>query len=381
MFNAPFAAEAVEIVNAFQSDEIRYVEPHDVGERIFEDSGSCAIHVGLVSDKIAEVGLGINDRATAFTGKRVVLDSVNASGSVAVEKLMQMLLIDSVQLHGDDSGIFPHTPEPTKENLSGAGGLCDVVPGIKADVGFAQDPDADRLAIVDETGAYIGEEYTLVLCAMALMEARMGKGAGAGKPVFVVNLSTSRMIDDVAKHYGGEVVRTAVGEANVVEAMKRLKGEGRDVVLGGEGNGGVIWPEVTYVRDSLSGMGLVLSLMARTGKSVSELVGMVNGMGPTDEVRAQGYTILKSKSGLAKKEDARPVVEHLAEVYGGDPSARVDLQDGIRVDWDEKGVWAHVRASNTEPIMRVIVEAPSSGEAEATAAAIGAEIGRLGEVE
>ena len=123
---------------------------------------------------------------------------------------------------------------------------------------------------------------------------------------------------------------------------------------------------------------MVLSLMARTGKSVSELVGMVNGMGPTDEVRAQGYTILKSKSGLAKKEDARPVVDHLAKVYGGDPSARVDLQDGIRVDWDEKGVWAHVRASNTEPIMRVIVEAPSEEEARRAGEEIGSAISAVG---
>ena len=293
---------------------------------------------------------------------------------------MQRLQTHSVQLHGDGSGIFPHTPEPTKENLSGAGGLCDAVPGLKADVGFAQDPDADRLAVVDERGEYIGEEYTLVLCAMALMEARMGKddAPSEGKPVFVVNLSTSRMIDDVANHYGCEVVRTAVGEANVVEAMKSLKASGRDVVLGGEGNGGVIWSEVTYVRDSLSGMALVLSLMARTCKTVSQLVEMINGLGPTDEVKANGYTIIKKKSALAKKSDADPVVEHLRGIYDAQGDCRVDLQDGIRIDWDAKGVWAHVRASNTEPIMRVIVEAPSSEEAEAVAAEIDGQIGAMG---
>lgn len=196
--------------------------------------------------------------------------------------------------------------------------------------------------------------------------------------MFVVNLSTSRMIDDVAKRYGAEVVRTAVGEANVVEAMTRLIGEGREVLMGGEGNGGVIWPEIGLVRDSIGGMAMVLSLMSRTGKSVSELVGMVNAMGATEEVKAKGYTILKSKSGLAKKEDAKPVVAHLAAVYGGDGSARVDLQDGIRVDWDDRGVWAHVRASNTEPIMRVIVEAPSEAEARRTAEEIGSAIGSVG---
>ena len=306
---------------------------------------------------------------------KVVVDSVNCSGAIGADALARDLKFQYTQLHGDSSGIFPHTPEPTKENLSGEGGLCDVVPSVGASVGFAQDPDADRLAIVDERGEYIGEEYTLVLCAMALMEARGGgQDSKKGKPVFVVNLSTSRMIDDVAAHYGAEVVRSAVGEANVVEVMKSLKAQGRDVVMGGEGNGGVIWAEVTYVRDSLSGMALVLSLMARTGKTVSELVEMVNSFGPTDEVKGNGYTILKAKSDLASKADAVPVVKHLDGIYSRQAGCRVDLQDGIRIDWDERGVWAHVRASNTEPIMRVIVEAPSKSEAERVAGEIDGHI-------
>lgn len=337
------------------------------------------LHALIVEFKLPQHGLDRRELGKLLA----VIDSVNASGSTGSALICQRLGVRSVQLFGDDTGIFPHTPEPTKENLSGEGGLCDAVPGLKADIGFAQDPDADRLAIVDERGKYIGEEYTMVLCAMALMEARMGEEAGerrAGspsqeggegqKPVFVVNLSTSRMIDDVAKHYGAEVVRTAVGEANVVEAMKSLKASGRDVVLGGEGNGGVIWPQVTYVRDSLSGMALTLSLMARTGKTVSQLVEMVNAMGPTEEVQAHGYTIIKQKSALASKADAEPVVKHLRGVYESRDDCRVDLQDGIRIDWDARGVWAHVRASNTEPIMRVIVEAPSAAEAQAVAAEI-----------
>lgn len=336
----------------------------------FED-----LHASVVEYALPQRGL---DRRE-FGKLLVVVDSVNASGSTGSALMCQTLGVRSVQLYGDDTGIFPHTPEPTKENLSGEGGLCDAVPGLKADVGFAQDPDADRLAVVDERGEYIGEEYTLVLCAMALMEARKSDPASSnGKPAFVVNLSTSRMIDDVAKHYGGEVVRTAVGEANVVEAMKSLKASGRDVVLGGEGNGGVIWPEVTYVRDSLSGMALVLSLMARTGKTVSQLVEMINGLGPTDEVKANGYTIIKKKSALAKKSDADPVVEHLKGIYDAQDDCRVDLQDGIRIDWDDRGVWAHVRASNTEPIMRVIVEAPSAEEAESVAATIDEQIASMG---
>ncbi|MCA9302516.1 MAG: hypothetical protein KC996_00190 [Phycisphaerales bacterium] len=304
----------------------------------------------------------------------VVIDSVNCSGGLISQLFFEDTPCRAIHIHGENTGRFPHTPEPTKENLSGAGGLCDAVPGLKADVGFAQDPDADRLAVVDELGGYIGEEYTLVLCAVAIMEGRKTNGGGGdGRPAFVVNLSTSRMIDDVAKHYGAEVVRTAVGEANVVEAMKRLKQEGRDVVLGGEGNGGVIWPEVTYVRDSLSGMALVLSLMAMTGKTVGELVKLIDSMGPG----GNGYCIVKEKASLASKADAVPVVEHLARVYGGMAGCRVDLQDGIRVDWDEKGVWAHVRASNTEPIMRVIVEAPTEAVARETVAAVNSEIGKV----
>jgi phosphomannomutase len=392
---APLACEAEEIISLFRKSD---GEPKQTRER------------GIVVAHCSEVGVHISWAVDSFyriAGEKpekkvnkipVVLDSVNCSGSMMAVPFFERLGVRLYPIACDGSGDFPHTPEPTKENLSGAGGLCDVVPAMKAGVGFAQDPDADRLAVVNEHGAYIGEEYTLVLCAMALMEARENQQSskaaeqqmGGGeektrlgepghqekKPVFVVNLSTSRMIDDVAAHYGAEVVRAAVGEANVVEQMKRLTGEGRDVVLGGEGNGGVIWAQVTYVRDSLSGMALILSLMARTGKTVSELVSMVNSFGPTDEVKADGYTILKIKSDLASKADAQTVVEHLNRVYSQRGDCRVDLVDGIRIDWDELGVWAHVRASNTEAIMRVIVEAPSEGEAKRVALEIEGEIGK-----
>ncbi|MEM9167707.1 MAG: hypothetical protein AAGB48_11890 [Planctomycetota bacterium] len=286
---------------------------------------------------------------------RVVLDSVNASGGPAAERLIRSFHADAIQLHGDNSGVFPHTPEPTAENLSGEGGLCDAVPGLKADIGFAQDPDGDRLAIVDETGRYIGEEYTLTLCAVSILEARKAAGEPFDNVVLCANLSTSRMIDDIAARYGATVVRTAVGEANVVEAMKRLKREGKAVLLGGEGNGGVIWPEVTYVRDSLGSMALVLSLMARTGKTVSELVADI-----------PGYAIVKRKQPLANKADAQPAIDRIAAHYA---SERVDTQDGVRVDFnDDAGhgkAWVHVRASNTEPILRLIAEAKDEAAANA----------------
>ncbi len=385
---APSKDDADAIIAVYRQVEIDRESVGGIGR--IEESDSMVVTVGHC-DRVMEC-LGCVLDEVGGSGFSAVLDSVNASGAAGAKMLLEQLAVEYKQIFGDGTGIFPHTPEPTRENLSGVGGLCDVVPGMKADVGFAQDPDGDRLAVVDELGGYIGEEYTLVLCAMALMEARMcveeraekirlGESSyqeknDKKKPVFVVNLSTSRMIDDVAAHYGAEVVRTAVGEANVVEAMKSLTASGRDVVLGGEGNGGVIWAQVTYVRDSLSGMGLILSLMARTGKTVSELVSMVNSFGPTAKVKRDGYTILKIKLDLASKADAEPVVAHLKAVYSNRRDCRVDLVDGIRIDWDDRGVWAHVRASNTEAIMRVIVEAPSEEEAKMVVGEIEGEIGR-----
>jgi phosphomannomutase len=229
----------------------------------------------------------------------------------------------------------------------------------EADVGFAQDPDADRLALIDEQGRYVGEEYTLALGAMALLEARArqrdGETAREGN-VLVTNLSTSRMLEDVAARYGARVIRTAVGEANVVEVMKREK-----ALAGGEGNGGVIWPRVTYVRDSLGAMALTLWLLSPAGggrghkRALSELIASI-----------PAYAIEKRKFDLACREDAAPAIEKIAAAYKGQ---FVDRQDGAWVDFRNGPLagkaWLHVRASNTEPIMRLIAEAPTSEQATA----------------
>ncbi|MEM9661154.1 MAG: phosphoglucosamine mutase [Planctomycetota bacterium] len=356
---APDATLAAEIIDRFRSDLIRYVPQIEAHESTVEDDER---HPHCLRVKLRlEAAFDVEDWGE-FVGHRVskvVLDAVNASGAAIDHAFFDDEPIQLVALADSTSGIFPHTPEPTAENLSGEGGLCDAVPGLKADVGFAQDPDGDRLAIVDETGRYIGEEYTLALCAVSILEARKAAGESFDDVVLCANLSTSRMIDDIAATYGASVVRTAVGEANVVEAMKRLKREGKTVLLGGEGNGGVIWPEVTYVRDSLGSMALVLSLMARAGKTVSELV--------ADFPR---YAIVKRKQPSAKKEDAKPAIERIAAHYA---SERVDTQDGVRVDFDSKKAWVHVRASNTEPILRLIAEA----EDEATANEILDEVAKL----
>jgi phosphomannomutase len=295
------------------------------------------IHVERVREALKAIGC-VEDRR--WQSIKCVVDSVNASGTAGAKALLGDRIIH--HLGSSDSGIFPHTPEPTRENL---GMLAKFTAEKRADVGFAQDPDADRLAIIDEKGNYIGEEYTLALAAEAVLGAQPERAKGSA---VCVNLSTSRMIEDVAARHGARVVRTAVGEANVVEAMKR---EGS--LIGGEGNGGVIWPRVTYIRDSLSSMGLVLALMTRTGKSLSELVRDI-----------PSYAIVKRKVDVHGPEDAKRAVEAVAKAYTGKSGVRVDRQDGVWVGLDAQRAWLHVRGSNTEPIMRLIAEAPSVREAE-----------------
>lgn len=299
------------------------------------DEGAFA-HVQVVRQALQTIGV-TDDRASM--GVKCVVDSVNSSGVAGAREFLGTRLVH--HLGSGESGLFPHTPEPLKENLTD---LARVVREKRADVGFAQDPDADRLAIIDERGEYIGEEYTLALAAESLLSSGKIEARGGGA-VLCTNLSTSRMLEDVAVRHGARVVRTAVGEANVVEAMKK-----HGAVLGGEGNGGVIWPRVTYIRDSLTAMGLTIGLMARTGKSLSELV---------KEIPA--YAIVKRKVDLPDVSVAQRAAEAVAARFKAE---RLDRQDGVRVDFDRERAWLHVRASNTEPIMRLIAEAPTAAIAE-----------------
>lgn len=259
--------------------------------------------------------------------------------------LLEQLGCDLIHEGSDSSGHFTHPPEPTRDNLSH---LCDLVLEHKAAIGFAQDPDGDRLAIVDERGHYIGEEYSLVLAARSLLESH--KHTDDAPIVMCTNLSTSRMIEDLALSHQSRLIRTPVGEANVVETMKLESMAGADVILGGEGNGGVIWPRVTYVRDSLSTMALVLALMAQSHKSISRLVADM-----------PMYSIQKRKEPLPDREAAAEAIDALAAHFS---HTNLDHQDGLRVDLSESRAWLHVRASNTEPILRLIAEAP---EAQAAA--------------
>ena len=284
-----------------------------------------ALHVKRVLEHVDVLGISTK----RF---KVVLDSVNGAGCVATSTLLNKLGCQLVHLNGTPDGKFPHEPEPTADNLKG---LCEKVKRQRAHVGFAQDPDADRLAIVDENGTYIGEEYSLALCAKWVLSRKPGSAV-------VTNLSTSRMLDDIAASTGSRVIRTPVGEANVIDTMLRERAP-----IGGEGNGGVIDPRIVPGRDSLVGIAYVLALMAATGKSLAQLVAEI-----------PRYDIVKTKF-ECRREDANMVVEALKKEFAND---RVDDRDGIRIDWDR--AWVHARPSNTEPIMRIIAEAPDRATAE-----------------
>jgi phosphomannomutase len=260
---------------------------------------------------------------------RVLLDCVNGAGSVLAPKLLTALGCEVIAIHDRLDLPFPRDPEPTADNLKHLGAL---VVAAGADVGFVQDPDADRLAIVDETGRYLGEEYTLVLCAAARLSA-----AGPNS-LACTNLSTSRMLEDVATRYGARVERTKVGEANVVDGMQK-----HGAVVGGEGNGGVIDPRVVMGRDSHIGMALVLELLATAKAPLSEVVRTI----PT-------YAIHKEKVALDRKavSAAIPALKAAAWSHG----AHIDERDGLKLSWPDR--WVHLRASGTEPVSRIIAEAP-----------------------
>jgi len=262
---------------------------------------------------------------------KVLLDANNGSGSVLGVPLLRELGCEVTLLGGEPNGLFGHTPEPTAENLAG---VLLLVKENALDIGFCQDPDADRLAVIDEHGRYIGEEYTVSLCMDHVLRQTPG-------PV-VTNCSTSRMTQDLAEKYGVPFFRSKVGEANVVDLMKE-----KNSVLGGEGNGGIIDPRVGFVRDSYVGMALLLEAMCVREMSLSALA---------DEMPQ--YAIEKTKVELPPEQV--PTALDALEKHFDDATA--DRLDGLRLDWPDK--WLLIRASNTEPIVRVVAEAPTAEEAQ-----------------
>lgn len=313
---APPPAQAEQIRQCFFDKDFAPADSVNCGKLTFNDQTDAA--------HLAKVLAIVDKEAIAARKFKVVLDSVNGAGGRVTKKLLAEFGCKVIAINDEPTGMFAHKPEPTAENLTG---LCEVVKTESADIGFAQDPDADRLAIVDENGTYIGEEYTLALAAKYIFSKRSGAAAA--------NLSTSRMIDDIAEQAGGRVYRTAVGEANVAAAMFE-----HNCIIGGEGNGGVIDLRVGPIRNSLVGIAFVLQLMTETGKTVSQLVAEIGG-----------YHMTKEKF-PAEQDHARQILALAKKAFA---EAKLDTTDGYRFDFDDG--WLHLRTSNTEPVMRAIVEA------------------------
>jgi len=285
-----------------------------------------------IAQHIARILRAVDAEAIRRRRFIVALDSCNGAGAVAGPALLRALGCRVVGIHITPSGVFPRGPEPTPKNLAA---LSRAVRRVGAAVGFAQDPDADRLSLVEETGRPLSEELTLAIAVQHRLRQQRG-------PV-VVNLSTSRIIDDVAREAGVAVQRTPVGEVHVIQRMRRVK-----AVIGGEGNGGVIDPRVTWGRDSLAGMALVLEALARQGRPLSAVAAPL-----------ARWAMVKQKLTLTAAQTRRLLGALRTRFHG----ARFTEGDGVRVDLPEG--WVHVRPSNTEPIVRVFAEASTVAQAQA----------------
>ncbi|MFJ1262303.1 phosphoglucosamine mutase [Capnocytophaga canis] len=274
---------------------------------------------------------------------KVVVDAVNSTGGIAIPRLLEKLGVEVVKLYCEPNGHFPHNPEPLKEHL---GDISAKVIAEKAHFGIVVDPDVDRLALICEDGEMFGEEYTLVACADYVLSKTPGNTAS--------NLSSSRALRDITEKYGANYFASAVGEVNVVEMMKK-----NNVIIGGEGNGGIIYPELHYGRDALVGVALFLSLLAtRNITSVKEL-----------RESYPAYFMSKNKIELTPEVNVDMILTKMAQKYAHE---NVNTIDGVKIDFAES--WAHLRKSNTEPIIRIYTEAKSFEEADALANYIIADI-------
>ncbi|MGH7570171.1 MAG: phosphoglucosamine mutase [Gemmatimonadales bacterium] len=316
--------------------------------RVTTDEGAIERHLDRVLRLPAVDGARI--RARGFT---VALDAVRGAGGPIMRALLERLGCRVTGINLETDGRFPRAPEPVPEHL---GELAALVRRTGADVGIAVDPDVDRLAIVDETGRPIGEDYTLAFAVRAVLGGQAGRRPGGGtgsatarppdRPTVVCNLSTSLVVEDAARECGAELVRTPVGEVHVARKIVSV-----GAPIGGEGNGGVMYPALHVGRDAPVAAALALELVVRSGQRVSDLV-----------AAAPRYAIVKSKVERGTRNAERELTGVYAALRGRFPEATADLQDGLRLAWPDR--WLHVRPSNTEPIVRLIAEAPSAAAAE-----------------
>lgn len=330
------AEQGAKILEIAEQEDFDFAEVDDLGT-ITRNDAYIDIHIDEVLD------LPLVDKEVIKAAKfKVVVDGVNSTGGIAIPQLLKELGVEVVKLYCEPTGHFPHNPEPLKEHL---GDICALVVKEKADFGIVVDPDVDRLAFISNDGEMFGEEYTLVACADYVL--------GKTKGNTVSNLSSSRALRDITEKHGGTYEAAAVGEVNVVTKMKA-----NNAIIGGEGNGGIIYPESHYGRDSLVGTALFLMLMAERGGTVKEL-----------RDSYPSYFMSKKKIELTPELDVDALLVAMENKYKGEQVTNID---GVKIDFLEN--WVHLRKSNTEPIIRIYTEAKSQAEADGLADRIISEI-------
>lgn len=331
------AAEGQEVLRLAESDEIVFAEVDDLG-KVTEDLNTIDSHIKRV------LALPLVDvDAIKKAGFRVAVDAVNSTGGIAIPRLLRALGVkEVVELNCEPTGKFAHNPEPIPQNLTE---IATVVPQQKCDLGIVVDPDVDRLALICETGEMFGEEYTLVSVAEYVLQHTPGNT--------VSNMSSTRALRDITERMGHSYAASAVGEVNVTTLMKET-----NAVIGGEGNGGVIYPALHYGRDALVGVALFLTNLAKRGLKASEL-----------RATYPEYVISKNRKDLTPDMDVDAILRKMADKYKGE---RVSTIDGVKIDFADS--WAHLRKSNTEPIIRIYCEAHTMEEADGLAKRIIADI-------
>jgi phosphomannomutase len=320
------AAHSQRVLDLAERADVDFAEVDDLG-KITVNNAYFDLHI----DEVLALDY-VDVEAIKSCKFKVVVDGVNSTGGIVVPLLLERLGVEPIKLHCTPDGHFPHNPEPLKAHLTD---LSDKVVQTGADLGIAVDPDVDRLAFMDEQGTLFGEEYTLVACADFVLSQNKGNT--------VSNLSSTRALRDVTQKHGGAYTASAVGEVNVVNAMKANK-----AVIGGEGNGGIILPEAHFGRDALVGIALFLSLLAEKQISVSAL-----------KKTYPLYYMSKKKIDLDPNIDVDGLLEAMENKYANEPLTTVD---GVKIDFADS--WVHLRKSNTEPIIRIYTEAPSQQQAD-----------------
>ncbi len=335
------AAEGAEVLRLADSEELNYAEVDDLGQ-VTEDNTTIEHHI----ERVLALPL-VDVEAIGKAGFKVAVDAVNSTGGLAIPRLLRALGVkEVVELNCDPTGHFAHNPEPIPANLTD---ISRVVRENGCDLGVVVDPDVDRLALVCETGEMFGEEYTLVSVADYVLQHTPGNT--------VSNLSSSRALRDVTRQYAGcEYNAAAVGEVNVTTLMRQT-----GAVIGGEGNGGVIYPELHYGRDALVGVALFLTLLAKKGMKVSEL-----------RKTYPNYIISKNRIDLTAGMDVDGLLKRLADKYNATPGCKVTTIDGVKIDFEDG--WVHLRKSNTEPIIRIYSEAHTETRANELAEQVKAEV-------